>query len=527
MLPNRQIHLLPLLALLLLLLVGHDSRAGIPSFLLPAAHAFTTPSASPVGNRFARRNRWRWNIRGGGGGSASGSGSSISSTTKTEPTKAEASSTTATTATSQSETEPTEQTKAIAASSSPLTNYNASSLDAGSMTLPALYDLLQSSEQGLKAAEAEARLACYGPNALASAPRKSLWTLVLEQFEDRLVQILLIVAVVSGIFSFLEVSQGSGGADEAWWKSFVEPGVIVAILVINAVIGVVQSQSAADSLAALQDMQSASAVVVRDGTPVTLPSRDVVPGDVVQVRVGDKIPADARVVALQTSTLFLDEGSLTGESVTVSKLPGVEGQTAEPNQPIQDQKGMLYAGTVVTSGTGWALVTQTGMATQFGRIQEGVTTAAAEATKTPLAIKLDEFGDTLTIIIGVICFAVWVVSIPKMNDPSFATVWEGAIYYAKVAVALGVAAIPEGLPAVITLCLSLGTRRMAERNVLVRKLPSVETLGCTSVICSDKTGTLTQNEVSGRATVSYVSIAALCFNDCDSTFVSTRFCLHR
>ena len=149
------------------------------------------------------------------------------------------------------------------------------------------------------------------------------------------------------------------------------------------------------------------------------------------------------------------------------------------------------------------------MATQFGRIQQGVTSAAAETTKTPLAIKLDEFGDTLTIIIGVICFAVWVVSIPKMNDPSFATVWEGAIYYAKVAVALGVAAIPEGLPAVITLCLSLGTRRMAERNVLVRKLPSVETLGCTSVICSDKTGTLTQNEVRNQIVLSFCLLPLL------------------
>ena len=377
--------------------------------------------------------------------------------------------------------------------------YNASAVDAGGLPLEELLLLLQSTEQGLSPAEAAARLALYGPNELESPPRKTLWALVLEQFEDRLVQILLVVALVSAVFSFFEVQQQQSHAEV--WKSFVEPAVILAILIINALIGVVQSQSAADSLEALQKMQSASATVVRDGQLINLPARDVVPGDVVQVRVGDKIPADARVVQLQTSTLMVDEGSLTGESVTVSKLPGPEGQCTVANAPIQDQRGMLYSGTVVTSGTGYAVVSQTGMATQFGRIQQGVTTAAAEAVKTPLAIKLDEFGDTLTLIIGIICVAVWIVSIPKMNDPSFHTVWEGAIYYAKVAVALGVAAIPEGLPAVITLCLSLGTRRMAERNVLVRKLPSVETLGCTSVICTDKTGTLTTNEMTAVSLV--------------------------
>ena len=445
-----------------------------------SVNAFTTSSASTV-KLPHRQKGWRWKIRGGAH---------------------ETPSSTSTVVTARSDTtseESTSSTTEKASTGSKLSNYNASAVDGGSMSLPEIWELLQSSDKGLPQAEAEARLALFGPNSLASAPRKSLWKLVLEQFEDRLVQILLIVAVVSGIFSFLEVQQSH--ADEAIWKSFVEPGVIVAILVINAFIGVVQSQSAADSLAALQDMQSSSATVMRDGQTVTLPASQVVPGDVVQVRVGDKIPADARVIQLQTSTLKVDEGSLTGESTTVSKLPGAEGQTEAPNQPIQDQRGMLFSGTVVTSGTGWAVVTQTGMATQFGRIQQGVTTAQAEATKTPLAIKLDEFGDTLTIIIGVICFAVWVVSIPKMNDPSFATVWEGAIYYAKVAVALGVAAIPEGLPAVITLCLSLGTRRMAERNVLVRKLPSVETLGCTSVICTDKTGTLTTNEMTAVSLV--------------------------
>lgn len=326
-------------------------------------------------------------------------------------------------------------------------------------------------------------------------------TVILEQFSDRLVQILLGVAVLSAIFSWMEIRQqvnSPEAMEEALWKSFVEPGVILAILVLNAAVGVWQSQSAADSLAALKKLQARLATVIRDKSAVVIDASELVPGDVIQVRVGDKVPADARLISLQSAVLAVDEGSLTGESMTVNKYPADQGLT-EPDRPVQDQKGMLYAGTVVTRGTGQALVVQTGANTQFGRIQKGVTEAVAP--KTPLAVRLDDFGQTLTVVIAIICLAVWVVSIPKMNDPTFKSTWEGALYYAKVAVALGVAAIPEGLPAVITLCLSLGTRRMAKRNVIVRKLPAVETLGCTSVICTDKTGTLTTNEMTAVSLV--------------------------
>jgi len=386
------------------------------------------------------------------------------------------------------------------ASSHESLSYNASGTDAGSLSMPELWQQLQSNPRlGLTHTQVTSRTQQYGPNVLEQAPPKSLWILVAEQFEDRLVQILLGVAILSGIFSLLEVQQLESG--ESWWKSFVEPGVILAILVVNAVVGVVQSQSAADSLQALQNLQSGTATVIREGTTQTLASSELVPGDVINVRVGDKIPADARLVSLQTSTIQLDEGSLTGESVTVGKFPGDEGTTTQANAPIQDQKGLLFSGTMVTAGSGQAVVVQTGMDTQFGKIQKGVTAAQADQVKTPLAQRLDEFGNQLTGIIAGICLLVWIVSIPKMNDPSFANVWEGAVYYAKVAVALGVAAIPEGLPAVITLCLSLGTRKMAERNVIVRKLPSVETLGCVSVICTDKTGTLTTNEMTAVSLV--------------------------
>eukprot|EP00547_Thalassionema_nitzschioides_P004173 CAMPEP_0194213662 /NCGR_PEP_ID=MMETSP0156-20130528/14402_1 /TAXON_ID=33649 /ORGANISM="Thalassionema nitzschioides, Strain L26-B" /LENGTH=1041 /DNA_ID=CAMNT_0038941743 /DNA_START=244 /DNA_END=3369 /DNA_ORIENTATION=- len=366
-------------------------------------------------------------------------------------------------------------------------------VDPGSSSIPELYKVLETTSEGLTLKQSEDRSTKYGKNILVGKSPKSILRLILEQFEDRLVQILLAVAVLSGLFSYVEAKHSID--DVPIWKSFVEPLVILAILVINAAVGVWQTRSAQGSLEALKKMQPSLATVLREGDwQSNIDAADVVPGDILEIRVGDKVPADARLIQLQTSSMQVDEGSLTGESVTVSKLPGEEG-TVSPNLPIQDQVGMLYSSTVITSGAGRAVVVHTGMATQIGKIQQGVTDAEEDQPKTPLAIKLDEFGNSLTVIIGGICLFVWIISIPKMSDPTFANVWEGAVYYAKVAVALGVAAIPEGLPAVITLCLSLGTRRMAKRNVIVRKLPSVETLGCTSVICTDKTGTLTTNEM--------------------------------
>jgi magnesium-transporting ATPase (P-type) len=219
------------------------------------------------------------------------------------------------------------------------------------------------------------------------------------------------------------------------------------------------------------------------------------------LRTGDKVPADCRLVKYYNGrrSLTVDETCLTGESLAVEKLLGEEG-LAPPGSPVQAQKGMVFAGTTVVGGGGLALVVATGTNTEFGTIRSGVLEAKKDThdQKTPLGRQLDDFGSQLTTLIGGICALVWIASIPKMfakDSTVFASPLEGMVYYAKVAVALGVAAIPEGLPAVITLCLSLGTRRMAQRNVIVRNLPSVETLGCVSVICSDKTGTLTTNEM--------------------------------
>lgn len=458
-------------------------------------------------------------VRGGGGASSFGIVRSSRHST----------STTARSATTRTNTNPLVELDS--SSSPPLRLYNASSIDAGSMDMLTLFQWLQSSPPlGLTQDEAQRRLAYYGPNALDQVKGKTTFQLFVEQFEDRLVQILLVIAAVSALFSVLEVQNHHVAAAAAntaasiladatatttdattttastfsfsfigsYWKFFVEPLVIVFILLLNAAVGVWQSTSANDSLAALQELQPSVCAVVRNGQVLSQhPASELVVGDILHIRVGDKLPADARLVSVATpSGLQVDESSLTGESVTVSKLAGDEGRAIKAGLPIQDQRGMLYAGTLLTRGSGTAVVTHTGMDTQIGRISQGVTAAALESPKTPLELRLDEFSSTLTVIIGVICLAVWIVSIPKMNDPGFQNgVWEGAVYYAKVAVALGVAAIPEGLPAVITLCLSLGTRRMAERNVIVRKLSSVETLGCTSVICTDKTGTLTTNEM--------------------------------
>mmetsp|Transcript_28723 Transcript_28723/g.65643 ORF Transcript_28723/g.65643 Transcript_28723/m.65643 type:complete len:960 (-) Transcript_28723:832-3711(-) len=365
-----------------------------------------------------------------------------------------------------------------------------------STSLSSLLDVLDvDPSHGLSSTAARSRLIACGANVLPPQPRTSLLRLFLQQFDDRLVQILLLVAAVSG---FLSIAEYDGASSV--WRALAEPLVILTILLLNAVTGAAQASGAARSLAALVDMSGVQfmddGAVLRDGDwertgPV--PPGSLVPGDVVRVRTGDRVPADCRILKIETSTLAADEGCLTGESVAAPK------ETLEMDGgeelPLAERENMVYGGTAITVGSAICVVVATGQKTEMGKIQKGVVAAREDEQKTPLGKKLDEFGNILTVIIGAICLAVWAISIPKFSDPSFLTPLDGALHYAKVAVALGVAAIPEGLPAVITLCLSLGTRRMAQRNVVVRRLPSVETLGCTSVICTDKTGTLTLNQM--------------------------------
>ena len=353
-----------------------------------------------------------------------------------------------------------------------------------------------SEEQGLSQLEAVRRLEINGPNELEKEKPTPMWKLVLEQFDDYLIKILLASAAFS---FFLAIFQNNGEGITA----FVEPFVILLILIINAVIGVWQENNAANALKALKEMQSETVRCLRDGKwHYEFPSSQLVPGDIIQIQVGDKIPADCRLLHLKTTTLRVEESALTGESKTIMKVvsfasthPQIPDEIPSDDVCLSEQSNMLFAGTIITNGICRALVVRTGMATEIGKIQQAVMEAKEEEEKTPLGQKIDEFGQWLGKVIMWICVIVWLMNINHFTDPEFGGFFGGCIYYLKVAVALGVAAIPEGLPAVITLCLSLGTRSMAKHNCIVRKLPSVETLGCTTVICSDKTGTLTTNEM--------------------------------
>lgn len=355
---------------------------------------------------------------------------------------------------------------------------------------------LVSREYGLSAEGVEKKRQIYGWNELDKHEGPSIFKLILDQFNDTLVRILLAAAVISFVLAWYDGDEGG----EMEITAFVEPLVIFLILIVNAIVGVWQENNAEKALEALKEIQSQQATVVRDGRKITnLPAKELVPGDIVELRVGDKVPADMRVVTLISSTLRVEQGSLTGESEAVSKTT----KAVPEDTDIQGKKCMVFAGTTVVNGNCICLVTQTGMGTEIGKVHSQIHEASQSEEDTPLKKKLNEFGEALTAIIGVICAVVWLINLKYFLTWEYVNGWpqnfkfsfEKCTYYFEIAVALAVAAIPEGLPAVITTCLALGTRKMAQKNALVRKLPSVETLGCTTVICSDKTGTLTTNQM--------------------------------
>ncbi len=334
---------------------------------------------------------------------------------------------------------------------------------------------------GLTTEEAVNRQAQHGFNELVEKPRPGFLKLLLGQFDSFLIRILILAAIISLILG-----------------ETVDALAIVAIVVLNAVLGVVQESKAEQALAALKKMSAPSARVVRDGREQTIPTRELVPGDVVLLEAGNYIPADLRL--FECVNLKVEEASLTGESVPVNKDARV---VLDRDIPLGDRKNSAFMSTLVTYGRGRGLVTSTGMHTQIGLIARMLQSSEDEAT--PLQIKLEELGKMLGIVSLAICGIIFLYGIIRDTQPGMIFT-QGLLQYLSLeknaivelfmtAVSLAIAAVPEGLPAVVTICLALGMQRMVARNALIRKLPVVETLGCATVICSDKTGTLTQNEM--------------------------------
>lgn len=340
-----------------------------------------------------------------------------------------------------------------------------------------------SETQGLTSAQVEQAREKYGRNAIAEEPSTPIWELILEQFKDQLVLILLSSAALSFVLAFFEEDGGL--------TAFIDPLVILTILILNAVVGVSQESSAEKAISALQEYSANEAKVIRDGRLTHIRAEELVPGDIISIAIGDRVPADCRLLSVQSNSFLVDQAILTGESECVSKDTA---EILDTKAVKQDQTNILFSGTTVVNGHGSAIVVLTGSSTAIGDIHENI--SAQISAPTPLKQKLNDFGDTLAKAISLICVLVWLINIPHFNDSSHGSWVKGAIYYLKIAVSLGVAAIPEGLAVVITTCLALGTRKMAAKNAIVRSLPSVETLGGCSVICSDKTGTLTTNQMS-------------------------------
>lgn len=357
--------------------------------------------------------------------------------------------------------------------------------------ISAVFKSVKSTENGLSSAEAEKRLLQNGKNKLAEGKKDSLFKRFVAQLSDPMIIILIVAAVISAVTEFYSIS-GTGA------RFFPTDTLIIAIVVvINSVLGVFQESKAEKAIEALQEMSAATTKVIRDCNIVTIKSEDLVVGDVILLEAGDAVPADCRIT--ECSSIKIEEAALTGESVPVDKIVKTLMSTGDETSEITlgDRKNMAYMGSIVVYGRGRAVVVATGMETEVGKIASAI--ASATEGETPLQKKLSQLSKILTILVLGVCVFIFAFSI-FMNRKAITTgtsteIFNHVLDMFMIAVSLAVAAIPEGLVAVVTIVLSIGVTNMSKKNAIIRKLTAVETLGCAEIICSDKTGTLTQNKM--------------------------------
>ena len=334
---------------------------------------------------------------------------------------------------------------------------------------------------GLISDEAAKRLEKHGKNKLAEGKKDSLIKRFLLQLADPMIIILIVAAVISAVTATVG-GEGEGYADVI---------IIMFVVVVNAVLGVYQESKAEKAIEALQEIAAATSKVIRDGKLITVKSEDVVIGDIVVLEAGDSVPADCRII--ENASLKIEESALTGESVPVTKTDNVIDPLGSDDVPLGDRKNMCYMGSSVAYGRGKAVVVATGMDTEMGKIADALTKAKDD--ETPLQLKLNQLSKILSFIVLGICVFIFAFDVVRSLIVGDALTLPSVLSFFMVAVSLAVAAIPEGLAAVVTIVLSIGVTKMSKRNAVIRKLTAVETLGCTQIICSDKTGTLTQNKM--------------------------------
>ena len=331
---------------------------------------------------------------------------------------------------------------------------------------------------GLTEAQAAERVETYGYNELKQGKKKTFLQKFLAQFKDTMIIILILAAVISGVVGILESKEPVISVLD-FLEKISDSFIILLIVIVNAVIGVLQENKAEKSLEALKKLSSPVSKVLRDGQILMLPGKELVPGDIVILDTGDYIPADLRL--FEAANLKIEEASLTGESVPVEKITSV---IEETDIPLGDRDNLAFSASLVSYGRGKGIVAETGMNTEVGKI--AAILDSTEVTQTPLQKRLDKLGKMLGIAAIVICVLMFIIGSSYGKEP---------MHLFLSAVSLAVAAIPEGLPAIATIVLAIGVQRMVTKHAIVKRLPCVETLGSTTVVCSDKTGTLTQNKM--------------------------------